>query len=120
MSRKKTKTPQKEGKEREARFDEWAKTNWSKFIIAGMEWKKPHAGFPDRMLYNNAEIICVEVKGVGQKFHPWQFERMQLLEQLGAKVYIATEKEDGSGEFRLHTIHEYQARKNRVRGKKEN
>lgn len=108
MSGKKRKNPQTEGKEREERFDEWAKTKWPSFHTAGMNWKRPHAGFPDRMLYDDNEVICVEVKGVGHKFHPWQFERMQLLERLGAKVYIATEK-DRPGDFQLRSIHKYQA-----------
>jgi len=106
MPCKKRKNPQKEGKERELRFDKWAESKWPHYRTAGMKWNKPHAGYPDRMLYDDNEIICVEVKGAGHEFHSWQLERMQLLERMGAKVYIATEKDDDPSDFQLHSIHD--------------
>jgi len=57
MTRKKS--PQTEGKEREERFDKWAKIIWPNYQTVDMKWKKPHAGFPDRMLYDEKEVICI-------------------------------------------------------------
>ncbi len=51
------------------------------------------------MLHDDNEIICVAIKGAGHKFHSWQLERMQLLERMGAKVYLAIEKDDDPSDF---------------------